>query len=277
MQDFKNLINTAKDVRKDIINMLHKAKSGHPGGSLSCVELMVALYHDVLKHDPKNPCWDERDRVIFSKGHVCPTLYSCLARCGYFDPKELDTLRQMGSRLQGHPGLCSELPGIEITTGSLGQGLSIGVGMSLGAKQKKLKSRAYVLLGDGELQSGQIWEAVMSAAHYKLDNLCAIVDYNNLQIDGRVEDVMGISPLKEKWMSFGWHVISIEGHKYDEILEAYKEALAIKTKPTVILATTIKGKGVSFMEDKAEWHGKAPSEEEREQALKEIESGNIGK
>ncbi|MFH1715575.1 MAG: transketolase [Elusimicrobiota bacterium] len=274
--NIQELIDAGKLVRKDIINMIYEAGSGHPGGSLSCVEIMVSLYWGILKHDPKNPAWEERDRVIFSKGHVCPTLYSCLARKGYFDDKQLCTLRKCGTKLQGHPGYCYNLPGIETTTGSLGQGLSIGVGMALGMINKKINSRVYVLLGDGELQSGQIWEAVMSASHFKLDNLCAIVDNNNLQIDGFVDDVMSIKPLKEKWESFGWHAIEIDGHNFNEILDAYKKAMTIKKKPTVIIAKTIKGKGISFMENIADWHGKSPNAEQRDKALQEIENKAIG-
>ncbi|MFC1546861.1 transketolase, partial [bacterium] len=247
-----------------------------PGGSLSCVELMAVLYWKFLKHDPKNPCWPDRDRVIFSKGHVCPTLYSCLARSGYFSTEELLTLRDLGSRLQGHPCIKSCLPGIEVSTGSLGQGLSIGAGMAQGAKLDKKPLRIYVLIGDGELQAGQIWEAVMSSAHYKLDQLCAIVDFNGLQIDGYVKDIMNIEPIKEKWASFGWHVVEIDGHSYDEIINAYKEAINTKGKPTVIIAKTIKGKGVSYMEDEAGWHGKAPNDEQMKKALEDIENSDIG-
>lgn len=274
--DYSDIVATAKEIRKDIIRMLTEAGSGHPGGSLSCVELIVALYWKFLHHDPKNPCWDVRDRVIFSKGHVCPTLYACLANRGYFAKQELTTLRKRGSRLQGHPGLRCGLPGIETSTGSLGQGLSVGVGMALAAKLDGLKTRVYVLMGDGEQQSGQIWEAAMAAAHNKLDTLCGIVDCNGLQIDGRVKDVMGIEPLQKKWESFGWNTIEIDGHNYDAICTAYQTVLSVKGKPTVLLAKTLKGKGVSFMEDNADWHGKTPTKEQMQKALEEIEQAHIG-
>jgi transketolase len=274
--DFKKFVDIGKLIRKDIIQMLKEAGSGHPGGSLSCVELIVALYWHFLKQDPNNPCDPKRDRLIFSKGHVCPTLYACLAHLGYFEHKEIMTLRKAGSRLQGHPAFSCSLPGVETSTGSLGQGLSIGIGMALGLRLDKIDSRVYVLLGDGELQSGQVWEAVMSASHYKLDNLCAIVDLNGLQIDGPVSQIMNIEPIKDKWISFGWNVIEINGHNYKEIFDAYTKAKEIKGKPTVVIAKTVKGKGVSFMENNADWHGKAPNEQEMKIALEEIEKGNIG-
>ena len=260
----------AKVVRADIIKMLYEAKSGHPGGSLSATDLMVALYFEKLKHNPEKPDWVDRDRVIFSKGHACPLLYACLAESGYFPTQELATLRKMYSRLQGHPGKNKGLPGIEISTGSLGQGLSAGVGMALGFKLDKMPNRVYVLMGDGELQEGSIWEAAMSAAHYKLDNLCGIVDVNKLQIDGNVSDVMAIEPLTDKWRSFGFNAIEIDGHKIDEILSAYNNASETKGRPSVIIAHTVKGKGVSFMENQAGWHGKAPNKEQMEMALREL-------
>jgi transketolase len=274
--DLKKYVEIGKSVRRDIINMLHCAGSGHPGGSLSCVELMVALYFKYLKHDAKNPKWEDRDRVIFSKGHVCPTLYSCLARSDYFPHDELDTLRQTCSRLQGHPGYTSDLPGVEVSTGSLGQGLSIGCGMALGLNIDKKDSNVYVLLGDGELQSGQVWEAAMTASHFKVNNLCAIVDNNKIQIDGFVKDIKSVEPIDEKFASFGWNVIKIDGHKYSEVFSAYEAFLKEETKPTVIIADTIKGKGVSFMENKAGWHGKAPNVEEQDQALTEIDEKDLG-
>jgi len=261
----------AKVVRADIIRMLCEAKSGHPGGSLSAADLMTALYFEKLKHKPKEPDWDGRDRVIFSKGHACPLLYACLAECGYFPITELLTLRKFGSRLQGHPGKNKGLPGIELSTGSLGQGLSAGVGMALGLKLDKKSNRVYVLMGDGEQQEGSIWEAAMSAAHYKLDNLCGIVDSNKLQIDGSVKEVMGIEPLAEKWRAFGWNVIEINGHNIQEIISAYDKAAKTCDKPSVIIAQTVKGKGVSFMENQAGWHGKAPNKEQADTALKELE------
>ncbi len=274
--NYQKYIDLSKQVRRDIIEMLHIAGSGHPGGSLSCVELMVALYFGVLKHDCANPFWEDRDRVIFSKGHVCPTQYSCLSRACYFEESELKTLRKLGSRLQGHPGYKCCLPGIEISTGSLGQGLSIGSGMCLAFKLDKKASRAFVLIGDGELQSGQIWEAAMTASHHKLDNLCAIIDFNGLQIDGKIEDIKNVQPIKAKFESFGWNAIEVDGHKYSEIFEAYENFATTKGKPTAIIAKTVKGKGVSFMEHNVEWHGKAPNEKEKELAFTEIKTQNIG-
>jgi len=261
----------AKKIRIDIIKMLSKAGSGHPGGALSATELVTALYLNQLRHNPKEPDWEERDRVIFSKGHSCPLLYACLAESGYFPKKELFTLRQFGSRLQGHPGKDKGLPGVEVSTGSLGQGLSIGVGMALAGKLSKKDFRVYVLVGDGECDCGQIWEAALSAGHYKLDNLCVILDYNGLQIDGTTEEVMGLEPLVKKWQDFRWKTIEIDGHAFKEILNAYQKAKDNKNSPTAIIAHTIKGKGVSFMENKADWHGNVPNREETEMALKELE------
>lgn len=259
-----------KDLRVDIVKMVHAAGSGHPGGSLSSVELMAGLFFNVMKHDPTNPRWDQRDYFILSKGHVCPILYAVLAECGYFPKEELLTLRKFGSRLQGHPSLSSGLPGIEISSGSLGQGLSVANGLALAFKADEKPNQIYCLLGDGELQEGQVWEAMMSSAHFNLDNVCAIVDYNKLQIDGDVEDVMGLAPLREKWESFNWHVIEIDGHNLEEVLAAYKEARYTVRKPSVIIAHTAKGKGVSYMENVAGWHGKAPNAEELNIALTEI-------
>jgi len=260
----------AKVIRVDLIKMLTEAKSGHPGGSLSATDLMVGLYFEKLKHNPKDPIWEGRDRVVFSKGHVCPLLYACLAEAGYYAVDELMTLRKFGSRLQGHPAKNAGLPGVEISSGSLGQGLSAGVGMALGFKLDKKRNRVYVLMGDGEQQEGSIWEAAMSAAHYKLDNICGIVDFNKLQIDGNVKDVMGIEPLTDKWKSFGWNVIEIDGHKMGDILSAYDKASSTKDKPSVIIAHTVKGKGISFMENQAGWHGKTPDKEQYDAALKEL-------
>ncbi len=262
----------AKQLRFDIIEMLGEAGSGHPGGSLSSADIFAALYFSVLKHDPKNPGWEERDVFILSKGHVCPGLYAVLAESGYFPKDELMTLRKLGSRLDGHPSKLKGLPGIEVSSGSLGMGLSVANGAALAFKLNKAGRRAYCLMGDGELQEGQIWEAAMTAAHYKLDNVCGIVDNNNLQIDGECEKVMNVKPLAEKWKAFGWNVIDIDGHKLEEILEAFNKAKESKGKPSVIIARTIKGKGVSFMEDQAGWHGKAPDKEQTEQALKELEN-----
>jgi transketolase len=272
VQDMKKIAN---DVRKDIIRMTCAAGSGHPGGSLSSVEILVSLYFNVMKHDPKNIKWDERDRFILSKGHVCPVLYATLARRGYFPVDELITLRKLGSRLQGHPHRL-KLECLETSSGSLGQGLSIAAGMAIGLKMDHRNERVYCLMGDGELQEGQIWEAAMSGAHYKLDNLCGVVDVNKLQIDGWTKDVMCIDPLKAKWEAFGWHAIEVDGHNIEQLLSAFGEAEHTKGRPTVILANTVKGKGVSFMENKAEWHGKAPKKEEAEKALKELEAQAYG-
>ncbi len=265
----EELTQKARQVRRHIIRMLARAGSGHPGGSLSATDLLVALYYGKLRHDPKNPKWPERDRFVLSKGHGCPALYATLAEMGYFPLSELDTLRQFGSRLQGHPDM-KRTPGIEISSGSLGQGLSVGVGMALAARIDDLNYRVYVMLGDGEVEEGQVWEAAMAAGHYKLDNLCAILDHNGLQIDGPIHDVMSPLPLPEKWDAFGWHVIVIDGHNIAQILEAYDRAETIKGQPTIIIARTVKGKGVSFMENKVEWHGKAPTSEEAERALAEL-------
>jgi transketolase len=263
---------SARNVRCNIIKMISKAGSGHPGGALSATDLMVTLYMNCLKHNPKNPYWIDRDRVIFSKGHCSALLYSCLSEAGYFPEEELNTFRKLGSRLQGHPSLDKGLPGVEISSGSLGHGLSIGIGMALALKHQKKNSRVYVLIGDGECDCGQIWEAALSAGHYKLDNLCVILDYNKLQIDGSIEDVMGLEPLAEKWKDFRWNVIKIDGHNFDEILNAYQEAEKTKNMPTVIIAETIKGKGVSYMENQASWHGKAPNKEQEQLALEELTS-----
>lgn len=271
-QSIENLKAICKDVRADIVKMTAAAGSGHPGGSLSSVELLTALYFNVLNHKPKEPNWPDRDRFILSKGHVCPVLYSVMARTGYFPVDELMTLRKFGSRLQGHPNV-KVLPGLESSSGSLGQGLSIANGLALAAKLDGKAYRVYCLMGDGELQEGQIWEAMMTAPHYKLDNVCAIVDYNNLQIDGKVDEVMGLDPLVKKWESFNWHVIEVDGHDLAQVLKAYEEAANHKGQPSVIIAHTTKGKGISFMEDVAGWHGKAPNQEELEKALQEIYGG----
>lgn len=264
----QQLQDRARAIRRDIVRMIHAAGSGHPGGSLSAADFVTALYFGRLTHDPENPDMPDRDRVIFSKGHVAPVLYAALAHCGYFSRDLLLTLRRLGSPLQGHP--CLSCQGVEVGTGSLGQGLSIGVGLSLAAKKSGLASRVYVICGDGEMQEGQIWEAAMSAAHFKTDNLCAFVDCNNLQIDGYVQDVMGIADLGAKWRSFNWHVIRCDGHDMTALLAALDEASAVADQPSVILGKTVKGKGVSFMEDQAKWHGKAPDDEQLQQALEEL-------
>ncbi|MFQ5956433.1 MAG: transketolase [Candidatus Brocadiales bacterium] len=259
----------AKKVRTHIIRMLAKAGSGHPGGSLSAADLIVGLYYGKLRHDPENPDWPDRDRFVLSKGHSCPALYAVLAEMGYFPVSELDTLRQFGSRLQGHPD-CHLTPGIEISSGSLGQGLSVGLGMALAAKIDKKDYRVYVMLGDGEIEEGQVWEAAMAASHYGLDNLCAILDNNGLQIDGPINAVMSPLPIPEKWLAFGWNVIEIDGHDMVKILKAYDEVETLEGKPTIIIAKTVKGKGVSFMEGEVDWHGKAPNQEQAEKALAEL-------
>ncbi|MCM8770493.1 MAG: transketolase [Candidatus Omnitrophica bacterium] len=259
----------AKKIRRMIIKMLACAGSGHPGGSLSATDIITCLYNAVMRHDPKNPHWPERDRFHMSKGHCCPLWYAVLADAGYFKEEELWTLRKLGSILQGHPD--RRTPGVDVASGSLGQGLSVALGMSLAAKVDRKDYRVYCLLGDGEIQEGNIWEAAMAASHYKCDNLCAIVDYNGFQIDGKIQDIMALEPLVEKWKAFGWYTIEIDGHNIRQILEAFQEAKNIKEKPTVIIAHTVKGKGVSFMENVVDFHGRAPTKEEAERALKELE------
>ncbi|MFH1368711.1 MAG: transketolase [Elusimicrobiota bacterium] len=259
-----------QNVRKNIISMLAEAGSGHPGGSLSSVELLVALYFTQMKFDPSDPQSPDRDYFILSKGHVCPVLYAVLSQLGCIGNDKLCTLRKQGSCLQGHPARDKEIPGIEVSTGSLGYGLSVGVGTALASRMAKKPNRSYVLMGDGEQQEGSIWEAVMSAGHYKLDNLCGIVDWNNLQIDGNVDKVMNIMPIVDKYKAFNWNTIEIDGHDLKQVVGAYEKAKDFKGKPTVIIAKTIKGKGVSFMENNCDWHGKTPNKELTEKALKEI-------
>lgn len=262
----------ANTIRKSIIKMLAEAKSGHPGGSLSATEIVTCLYFEIMNHRPKEPDWPDRDRFHLSKGHCCPVVYSALALSGYFSADKLMSLRKLGCLLQGHPD--RNTPGIEAASGSLGQGLSIASGMSLAAKIDKRDYRVYCLMGDGELQEGNIWEAAMSAAHFKLDNLCGIVDYNHFQIDGRIEEIMELAPLVDKWESFGWYVIQCDGHNIEELLKAFAKAKTIKQKPTVIIADTIKGKGVSFMEGVVDFHGRAPTEEEKSIALGELDKND---
>ncbi|HAA63914.1 MAG: Transketolase domain protein [Caldanaerobacter subterraneus] len=264
----------AKEVRIDIINMLAEAGSGHPGGSLSCADILTLLYFDKMNVKPDNPKWEDRDRLVLSKGHAAPALYAVLAEKGFFPKEELKTLRKLGSILQGHPDMKST-PGLDMTTGSLGQGLSAANGMALAGKLDKKGYRVYVILGDGELQEGQIWEAAMTAAHYKLDNLTAILDFNGLQIDGPNREVKNIEPVNEKFNAFGWHVIEIDGHDFDQIDKAIEEAKATKGKPTLIIAHTIKGKGVSFMENQVGWHGSAPNEEQRQKVIQELEGSGV--
>jgi transketolase len=259
----------AKQLRRHVITMIATAGSGHPGGSLSAADIVTALYFKVMRHDPKNPQWPDRDRFVLSKGHAAPILYAALAECGYFPVEELSTLRKLGSRLQGHTDR-TLTPGVEMSVGSLGQGLSYGIGIALAGRLDKLNYQVYVLLGDGECDEGQVWEAAMFAPHHKVDNLTAIVDHNDLQLDGRVCDIMGLEPLTDKWRAFNWHVLEINGHDMGEILKALKKARDIKGKPTVIIAHTVKGKGVSFMEGNVDFHGKAPTAQETEIALKEL-------
>ena len=259
----------ARQLARDIINMIWQAKSGHPGGSLSAADILTCLYFREMNIDPANPAWTERDRFVLSKGHAAPVLYSALARRGYFDPAELMTLRRLGSRLQGHPHY-GALPGVEMSTGSLGQGGATAVGMALAGKIDRKDYRVYTLWGDGELEEGLVWESAMAAAHYQLDNLCGIVDWNGLQIDGRITDVMNPEPIDQKFAAFGWAVQVVDGHDYAAILAALAKARAVKGRPSLILCRTIKGKGVSFMENQAGWHGSAPKDEERAQALEEL-------
>jgi transketolase len=269
LDKIKELEAKAKEIRRLIVSMLAKAGSGHPGGSLSATDLITALYFAVLRHNPKEPGWLQRDRFHLSKGHCCPLWYAVLAEAGYFPKEKLFTLRQLGSVLQGHPD--KRTPGVDVASGSLGQGLSVALGMSLAAKMDKKDLRVYVLLGDGEIQEGNIWEAAMAAAHYKCDNLCAILDYNGFQIDGRTCDIMNLEPIVAKWQAFGWQAIEIDGHNMQEILSAYKKAGETKGRPSIIIAHTIKGKGVSFMENVVDFHGRAPTKEEAQKALKELE------
>lgn len=259
----------ATEIRKNIIRMVTKAKSGHPGGSLSSADLLTVLYFDVMDINKDNVNSTDRDRFVLSKGHASPLLYSVLAEKGFLDKNLLSTFRQLGSPLQGHPNM-HYVAGVDMSTGSLGQGLSAAVGMALANKLDKNEHRVYALMGDGECQEGQIWEAAMAAAHYKLDNLCAVLDFNGLQIDGKITDVMNPTPYDKKFEAFGWNVIEIDGHNIEEIKQAYTKAKECKGKPTLILAHTVKGKGVSFMENLASWHGTAPNAEQCEAALKEL-------
>lgn len=267
--DISQLQSICRTVRRHIVQMITAAKSGHPGGSLSAVELLVTLYFDVLRHDPANPAWPERDRFILSKGHAAPVLYSVMAEAGYTPVESLNTLRTIGSIYQGHPDR-RFIPALEASTGSLGVGLSLGLGMAEAARLDKSPTRVYVVLGDGEIQEGQIWEAAMYGAYHKVDNIVAIVDYNKIQLDGWVKDIMEVEPLAAKWASFGWHVIEIDGHDIAAVQAAYAEAAATKGKPTAIIAHTLKGKGVSFMENNPKFHGVAPTADELEKALQEI-------
>lgn len=265
----EQLVRASKEIREKILLTLAEAGSGHPGGSLSAVEIVVTLYLQRMRHDPSNPTWRERDRFLLSKGHAAPLLYSVLAKCGYFDERELSTLRKLGSRLQGHPDP-SKLPGVEIPGGPEGIGLSQGIGMALAARLDGLPSRVYVLLGDGELNEGEVWEAAMAASKFKLDNLAAIVDRNGIQQDGLTEEIMPVEPVSAKWRAFNWNTVEIDGYDFDQIMSALDEAQRTKNRPTAIIAYTTKGKGVDFMEWKSEYHGKVPDRRSMEKALEEL-------
>ena len=265
----KYLEEKANRIRQHIINMIGEAGSGHPGGSLSAADILTVLYYKKLKVDPADPKNPLRDRFILSKGHAAPVLYAALAEKGFFPIEELMTLRKINSNLQGHPHM-KTVPGVEMSTGSLGQGFSIAVGLALGAAMDQADYRVYAMVGDGEIQEGIVWEAAMLASHYKLDNLTAVLDYNGLQIDGKIEDVMSPEPLADKWRAFGWNVLEIDGHNLEEIDKAFDEAASFKGQPTMIIARTVKGKGVSYMEDCADWHGKACNIDERNKALAEL-------
>ncbi len=265
----KELSITACKVRMGVIEATHCAKSGHPGGSLSAADVLTYLYFKEMNVDPQNPAKADRDRFVLSKGHIAPALYATLAHRGFFPVEELKTLRKIGSRLQGHPDM-KKIPGVDMSSGSLGQGISAACGMAKAAKLTGADYRVYAVLGDGEIQEGQVWEASMFAAHYDLDNLCILVDNNGLQIDGSIDEVMSPYPIDEKFKAFGFHVINIDGHDFDQIEAAYQEARTVKGKPTAIIAKTVKGKGVSFMENKASWHGTAPNDEQYEIAMKEL-------
>lgn len=263
------LSEVAMDLRRTVVEMIHRAGSGHPGGSLSSAEFVAALYFHQLRIDPARPDWPERDRFILSKGHAAPLLYAALARRGFFPVEELATLRQLGSRLQGHPDRL-KTPGVEMTAGFLGHGISIGVGLALAARLNGMDYRTYVLVSDGEIQAGVIWEGAMEAAKYRLSNLTVILDYNDVQLDGPVHEIMPIAPVIDKWRAFNWAVIEINGHNVRQVLEALDGAIDIHDRPTIIVAHTTKGKGVSFMENQSRWHGRAPSDEEYAQALAEL-------
>ena len=270
-QEKKQLATIACKVRMGIIESTHAAKCGHPGGSMSAADLFTYLYFKELNVDPKNPKWENRDRFVLSKGHCAPGLYAALAHRGFFPVEDLVQLRKVGSYLQGHPNM-NTVPGVDMSTGSLGQGISTACGMALAAKVKGQENRVYTLLGDGETQEGQVWEACMFAAHYKLDNLCVIIDNNGLQIDGNVADVMSPYPIVDKLLAFGFHTVAIDGHDFDAIEAALAEAKTVKGQPCAIVMSTTKGKGVSYMENDAGWHGKAPNDAEYEQAIAELKA-----
>lgn len=270
IKDINEIKKISNRIRQGIIKQVYNAKSGHPGGSLSVADIIAVLYFYELNIDEKNPKWEDRDRCVLSKGHCVPALYSALALRGYFDLDKLITLRKLNADLQGHPDM-NKVPGIDMSTGSLGQGISTAVGMAIAGKLDNKNYRVYTILGDGEIEEGQVWEAAMSASKYKLDNLCVVVDNNNLQIDGTIEEVMSSYPIDEKFKSFGFEVITIDGNDIEQIEKAFEKAKTIKGKPTCIIAKTIKGKGVSFMENAVEWHGKAPNEELYNKAMEELQ------
>ena len=267
--DVQALEAKAKVFRRDILETLELAGSGHPGGSLSAVELMITLYGVVMNHNPKDPSWDGRDRLIISKGHVSPVVYVTLANFGYFPKEELKTFRKFGARLQGH--VVTKVPGVEFNTGSLGHGLSFANGIALGSKMRGKNFRTFCIMGDGEIQEGSVWEAAMTSAHFKLDNVCAIIDYNKVQENGPTNEIKGLEPLGKKWAAFGWHVIEVDGHNISSLITAFEEVKNTTGKPTVVIAHTVKGKGISFMEGKCAWHGKAPNKEQLTAALKELQ------
>lgn len=272
-KDVERLEEQAVQLRRDIVEMIHAAKAGHPGGSLSAVDMITALYFHVMRIDPQNPRWEDRDRLVLSKGHACPALYAALARRGFFDPKHLTTLRQYHSILQGHPDM-NKTPGIDISSGSLGNGLAIGVGMAMSGRLHHQDYMTYVMLGDGEVQEGMVWEAAMAAHHHDLGNLVAIVDCNGVQINGWVNEIMTVEPLADKWRAFGWNVVEVNGHNMKDLLTVLHTAKTMR-HPTVILMRTVKGRGVSFMEDDCKWHGNSPSDEELVQAILEIGEGGV--
>ena len=259
----------AYKARRHIVEMIYLAESGHPGGSLSAIDILITLYYNFLRHKPDDPDWNERDRFILSKGHICPALYTVLAMTGYFPVEELKTFRKINSNLQGHPHML-KTAGIEVSGGSLGQGLSIANGIAISLKYDKNSACVYCMVGDGEMDEGQIWEAISTAGHYKLDNVIMIVDFNGLQIDGPVNEVKNKNPLKKRLESFNWKVIKIDGHNFKEIVGGFKKVNSVKNKPVAIIAKTIKGKGISFMENNPQWHGKAPNKEEFKKAMKEL-------
>ena len=271
--DIKKLSKKVVEIRKGIIEAVYHAQSGHPGGSLSVADILTVLYFHEMNIKPEEPSWEDRDRLVLSKGHCSPALYSCLANKGYFPVEDLKTFRKIDSYLQGHPDR-NKVPGVDMTTGSLGQGLSVANGMAIAGKMDNKDYRVYCILGDGEIEEGQIWEAAMTSSKYKLDNLCVIVDNNNLQIDGTIEEVMSPYPIDEKFRSFGFEIIKIDGHDIEEIIKAFEVARNIKDKPTCIIAKTIKGKGISYMENQASWHGKAPNEEQYKEAMVSLGTGS---